>query len=98
MGLSRKEARELVCMAVASELRGFTGSDLLARRLAGDPVRYSELGLDQEGKTVLRYPFHRAFRRLRSDSGKPIRWGISEVMALDSIEATEDRAIAKSRA
>src|SRR5688500_3404095 len=98
MGRSRKEARELVCMAVASELRGYTASHLVARRLAGDSIPYAALGLDQEGKTVLRYPLHRTFRHLRSDSGKNIRWGISEVMALDSIEETENRAIAKSRA
>jgi len=91
MAISKKKARALICIAVASQLKDARAVDLIKEREAGNPVNYDNLGIDREGRSVFVHPLNVVFKNL------PLRWSGPEVKNLVSIEATENKAIVKDK-
>jgi hypothetical protein len=92
MALTRKAAREKICIAVASQLDDINAAELIKLREDDKDVDYeNDLGMDDEGKLTLVRPLNVVFKR------DDISWGVAEVGGLSSIKETEDRALEKSK-
>lgn len=65
MALSRKEARDRVCIAIASQLHDVSLFDLIEKRLNGEDISYEgDLGIEEEGRGVFVRPLNVVFKHV----------------------------------